>query len=78
LHLVANDDNGITIFYKGEPGSSGHGSFIQDTHNNIPIIWTLSEPYGSKDWFPCKNGLNDKIDSIDVVYYTSQYLQCNI
>lgn len=64
--LVANDDNGITIFYKGEPGSSGYGSFIQDTHNNIPIIWTLSEPYGSKDWFPCKNGLNDKIDSIDV------------
>jgi aminopeptidase N len=65
--IFSNQNNGITIYYKGEPGNSGHGSFIQDTHNNIPIIWTLSEPYGSKDWFPCKNGLNDKIDSIDIV-----------
>lgn len=65
--IISNQDNNITIYYKGEPGNSGHGSFIQDTHNNIPIIWTLSEPYGSKDWFPCKNGLNDKMDSVDVV-----------
>src|SRR6185503_7002384 len=32
----------------------------------IPILWTLSEPYGSRDWWPCKNGLDDKADSIDI------------
>ncbi|MBK9454408.1 MAG: hypothetical protein IPO24_01910 [Bacteroidetes bacterium] len=30
------------------------------------VIWTLSEPYGASDWWPCKQTLNDKIDSIDV------------
>jgi aminopeptidase N len=29
-------------------------------------MWTLSEPYGARDWWPCKNGLDDKADSIDV------------
>ena len=29
-------------------------------------MWSLSEPYGSRDWWPCKNGLDDKADSIDV------------
>jgi hypothetical protein len=30
-------------------------------------MWSLSEPYGSRDWWPCKNGLDDKADSIDVL-----------
>ncbi len=33
--------------------------------NHAPIIWTLSEPYGAQDWWPCKNTLTDKADSID-------------
>lgn len=57
----------LTVFYHGNPQSSGFGSFIQSTHgNNIPIVWTLSEPYGAKDWWPCKQTLNDKADSIDI------------
>nr|MDQ6889590.1 T9SS type A sorting domain-containing protein [Bacteroidota bacterium] len=35
-------------------------------HAGVPGMWTLSEPYGSRDWWPCKNGLDDKADSIDV------------
>ena len=47
---------------------------MQSKHNNVPIIWTLSEPYGSRDWWPCKNGLDDKADSIDVIIiHPSQY-----
>ena len=38
---------------------------MQTTHSGIPVIWTLSEPYGSRDWWPCRNGLDDKADSID-------------
>lgn len=57
----------VTVFYHGSPQGSGFGSFEQSTHgpNNIPVIWTLSEPYGAKDWWPCKMTLDDKADSID-------------
>ncbi len=56
----------ICIYYHGIPDQSGFGSFVQDDHNGDPIIWTLSEPYGARDWWPCKQSLNDKADSIDV------------
>src|SRR5207253_4921949 len=56
----------ISIYYKGPPANTGFGSFYQGTHAGAPIIWTLSEPYGSRDWWPCKNGLDDKADSIDI------------
>jgi aminopeptidase N len=57
----------ITIYYHGIPSTSGFGSFKQGTHQGSPIIWTLSQPYGASDWWPCKNTLNDKADSIDVL-----------
>lgn len=64
----------IEITYSGTPPNNGFGSFEQTTHNGVPIIWTLSEPFGARDWWPCKQDLNDKINSIDV-YITapSQY-----
>ncbi|MBJ7879767.1 M1 family aminopeptidase [Gelidibacter salicanalis] len=60
----------LTISYSGNPVSSGFDSFEVSTHSTKPILWTLSEPYGAKDWWPCKQDLIDKIDSIDV-YITS-------
>ena len=57
----------ISIYYKGPPANTGFGSFVQTTHAGVPVIWTLSEPYGSRDWWPCKNGLDDKADSIDIL-----------
>lgn len=72
--LTALQKDSVTIFYKGVPDNTGFGSFIQSSHNNVPVIWTLSEPYGSKDWWPCRNGLDDKIDSIDLfITHPSQY-----
>ncbi len=58
----------ISITYSGNPVSSGFGSFEINTHGNnaTPVLWTLSEPYGAKGWWPCKQDLIDKIDSIDV------------
>ena len=64
----------VEITYSGNPESSGFGSFEQTTHNSDPVIWTLSEPYGAKGWWPCKQDLNDKIDSIDVYITTPQYI----
>ncbi|MCK4664708.1 MAG: T9SS type A sorting domain-containing protein [Bacteroidales bacterium] len=64
----------VTVIYQGAPSSVGFGAFTQDYHNESPIIWTLSEPYGAKEWWPCKQDLNDKIDSIDIVVITpSEY-----
>lgn len=59
----------IQVFYKGVPTSNGFGSFEQTTLNNGPVLWTLSEPNGARDWWPCKQDLNDKIDSCD--FYVS-------
>lgn len=60
----------ISIYYKGEPANTGFGSFVKTTHAGIPVVWSLSEPYGARDWWPCKNGLDDKADSIDVIITT--------
>ncbi|HLN52189.1 MAG TPA: M1 family aminopeptidase [Lentimicrobium sp.] len=58
----------ITIYYHGVPSTAqGFGSVGFDDHNGSPAMWTLSEPYGARDWWPGKNDLTDKIDSIDVV-----------
>ena len=62
----------VTIYYKGTPNSAGFGSFEIGQHNGTPAMWTLSEPYGSRDWWPCKHDLNDKIDSIDVYVRTPE------
>ncbi len=63
----------VTVSYSGSPASSGFGSFEQTTHNGHPIIWTLSEPYGAKSWWPCKQDLIDKVDSIDVYITNPQF-----
>ncbi len=66
----------LTVTYSGNPVSSGFGSFEIGTHgsSNTPVLWTLSEPYGAKGWWPCKQDLIDKIDSIDIyIKHPSQY-----
>ena len=78
ITLAATQNTGVldslTISYSGTPvPNSGFGSFEQTTHNGDPIIWTLSEPYGALDWWPCKQDLNDKMDSIDVYITTPQF-----
>jgi aminopeptidase N len=69
--LNAGQADSIKVYYQGVPaGGNGFGSFVQGLHDSVPIIWTLSEPYGAKDWWPCKQNLSDKIDSIDVIVTT--------
>ena len=59
----------LTVYYQGNPASqSGFGSFAFSAHGltNAPVIWSLSEPYGASDWFPCKDMPADKADSSTV------------
>lgn len=55
----------VEINYSGAPATSEQ-AFTKSTHNGTPVIFTLSEPFGARDWWPCKQDLNDKVDSIDV------------
>ncbi|MFM7839306.1 MAG: M1 family aminopeptidase, partial [Chitinophagaceae bacterium] len=65
--LPQGTQDSLLIFYQGDPGGGGFGSFYQTTHSGVPVIWTLSEPYGAREWWPCKNSLTDKIDSTDII-----------
>jgi aminopeptidase N len=59
----------LTIFYKGTPPAvSGQALGYQrggTSSNNY--IYTLSESYEDRDWWPCKHDMTDKIDSMDFV-----------
>lgn len=55
----------LKIYYHGSPATSGFGSVNADTSKEgKAIFWTLAEPYGARDWYPCKMTLQDKADSI--------------
>lgn len=66
-----NEPFTLDITYAGSPtaGSGGISSAsisFYDNSNYKSVISTLSEPYGSKDWWPCKDDPADKADSSDV------------
>ena len=64
----------VIIEYEGSPPQNGFGAFTTSVHEGTPVMWTLSQPYGAKDWWPCKQDLIDKVDSIDVFVTTpSEY-----
>ncbi len=53
----------VAVTYAGNPAGE---SFGWNTYSTQPLIWTLSEPYGARDWWPCKDLTTDKADSVDV------------
>lgn len=66
--LTYGNQDSLRIYYHGYPDTIAGGSSISSSLHgpgNTPIIATLSEPFGAKYWMPCKQDLNDKIDSID-------------
>ena len=68
--LALNAFDSVTVFYQGVPPTTGFGSFEQRIRGSTAEIWTLSEPYGSRDWWPGKMDLQDKIDSSDIIVTT--------
>lgn len=60
------------VYYHGTP-KAGSVFFFQEGLNNSsnevngsPVTYTLSEPYSAKKWWPCKQSLQDKVDSADI------------
>lgn len=61
----------VTVYYQGVPPTpSVLGGFDTSSHQGIPVAWTLSQPYAAKYWWPCKQSLNDKIDSVEMIVKT--------
>lgn len=56
----------LTISYQGIPvEAGGYKGLRYETHGeNEPIIATLSTPYLAHYWYPCKDGPQDKPDSV--------------
>ncbi len=72
--LLSQVLDSVKIVYNGDVPNTGMDSYTVSSHNNIPVVWTLSEPYGAKDWWPCKQDLTDKADSIEVeIIYPKAY-----
>lgn len=53
------------VYYHGTSSGSGISNGNSFTWG-AQITWTLSESYHAKDWFPCKQVLSDKADSVHV------------
>ncbi|MBN2348987.1 MAG: hypothetical protein JXJ22_09130 [Bacteroidales bacterium] len=73
--LEINQQAGITIYYKGyglegEWISGIRNSYVSNWDKNV--TWTLSEPLSAKNWFPCKQSLTDKADSVYVYLTTDE------
>ncbi|MEO6683923.1 MAG: M1 family metallopeptidase [Ginsengibacter sp.] len=64
----------ITISYAGAPpGALGQAEGFQQKEvkgSGTSMIYTLSESYEDKDWWPCKSDMQDKIDSVDFIITT--------
>jgi hypothetical protein len=70
----ANYLDSVSIFYRGIPdtGPSLTG-YVKATHGTTTTnnyIYTLSEPYSARNWWPCKLDNRDKADSLDLIIKT--------
>ncbi len=65
--LNTNDEIVAEISYQGTPPTGGFFSGISNGFaSGFNVTWTLSEPYAALEWFPCKQDLSDKADSVYV------------
>lgn len=54
----------LLVSYSGDPSEGG--SFFWDSFAGRDLVWTLSQPFGARSWWPCKDFPEDKPDSVDI------------
>lgn len=58
----------VEISYFGKPSEEFPNYFRFDVMSDgSPMVWTLSQPYGARYWWPCKDRPSDKADSVDII-----------
>ncbi len=72
--IAAQVTDSLSITYSGVPSTAGSAFVSTLTPAGDPILATLSEPFGAKEWWPTKQSLNDKIEKMDIKINTpTQY-----
>lgn len=73
INLASNESFVIAITYNGNPPTAatnplGGSGMSNDVSPNwgARITWSLSEPFSAFEWFPCKQYVKDKADSVQV------------
>jgi aminopeptidase N len=68
----------IQIFYHGLGKTINVPDGIYNKYNatwDSRVTWTLSEPFAALNWFPCKQSITDKADSVYVFLSTDNDLK---
>lgn len=58
----------VTTWYRGTPNQSATAALGTSVTNNSAhsVTWSNSQPFSSYEWWPCKQVLSDKADSLEV------------
>ncbi|NDC41480.1 MAG: hypothetical protein EBZ77_08020, partial [Chitinophagia bacterium] len=69
--LTAGTTFTARIWYHGLPPGGGGGFFNGITHATSAagthMVYTVSDPYAARNWWPCKQSVTDKIDTVDML-----------
>ena len=73
-NLISGTSFTVSTTYSGTPpnastnplGGSGLTNAFSPSWGN-QVTWSLSQPYSAYEWWPCKQSLRDKIDSVDIL-----------
>ena len=72
-NLAAGISFSVETSYSGTPPTAGDNPFGDAGISNATspswgnqITWTLSQPFSAYEWWPCKQSLRDKLDSVEV------------
>lgn len=62
--IAVNSEFQVRVQYSGTPTASFSGqlarAYTRSTHSGTPVVYTASQPYGGRRWWPCKDLPSDK------------------
>ncbi len=66
--VPAGEDINVVIYYQGYAYDNNNyaGGLRNTTISNEALTYTFTQPFGASVWFPCKQVLEDKIDSLHI------------
>ena len=64
------------FYYHGHPIEGGFQAFAFDFHGTSKVISSLSEPYFARTWWPCKDRMDDKPDSMKMAIEVTDGYYC--
>lgn len=63
------------VYYHGNPPAGGgffNGVTQAITGGGSNLVYTVSDPYAAQNWWPCKQCIDDKIDSVEMLVTVPQ------